>query len=213
MEDTRGYVMLEDGRKECFPDGLTVLHRGSIGKLNVLGFNDRVVEIAIPATVFLIDCDCFRDCRLLRKVSFAPSKNGRIELAAIMERAFQGCTALESFDFGAAPITFIGENAFSNTGFSQFDLSENDNLCYIGAFAFSGCTKLMKAALRSEVIAPNCFAECKSLIKLELKDCQYVGANAFSLCNDLTRVESSGGKRIEHIAPTGNKDLIDALKP
>ena len=212
MEDTRGFVLLDDGRKEVFPEGITVLHRGSLNKFNVIGINSKIVELAIPATVFLIDRDCFRDCSHLKKVSFAPSKNGSIELTAIMERAFQGCTALDNFDFAAAPLNFIGENAFSNTGFTHLDLIDNDHLCYIGAFAFSDCQKLMKASVRSEVIAPSCFAECQSLIKLELKDCQCIGANAFLKCDDLTKVNVRGGKRIELISATGNKDLTDAMK-
>jgi hypothetical protein len=160
----------------------------SIPGLAPRGFEGTALPaLSIPPTVEKIDSDCFRNCLLLSKVSFASDCLIR-ELSAW---AFFGCVSLEAISLPAS-VVLIGVGCFAGcTGLARlyFDEPLSAGACSalsIESGAFAGCPldfdePLSAGACSALSIESGAFAGCFLPRVVELpKRTQSVGVCCFS---------------------------------
>ena len=153
-------------------------------------------------------------CNIIRDYAFYGCKNlkniNSEDILVIGAQAFAGCTALEEFDFSG--IYAIGAQGFKGcTGLTSIDLT---TLRSCGVEAFINCTNLTNVEtgqytkysngmfkntgltsvrFYSDRIPANCFANCDSLVSVEIvNNIIYVGEYAFANCDSLVSVEIQG---------------------
>ena len=111
---------------------------------------------------------------------------------SIQSVLFKGWTSLESFDFGSAKT--LGDNAFESCGFKTLVIPATVTQTYSRTFAanlsltsvkFEGSTKLGGNA--------SAFADCTSLISVDLGNVSYIGKGTFSGCTALTSITIPAG--------------------
>ena len=202
MED-RGYLLLKNGEKEYFPEGITILS----------GYNDRedIIEVKIPTSVRFIDRWAFESCENLKMVYFCDID--AINLTYIGERAFYCCNSLEVFPMPISVVS-VDEEAFVDTGLKRVNFVHS-RLRTLGQSAFMGCSKLTEVQLSNDIniIPSDCFADCGNLTYVTGGHIRYVDYNAFLYCNNLTKglglangvVIASGNDILKRIYPHLNK--------
>ncbi len=153
-------------------------------------------------------------CNIIRDYAFYGCKNlkniNSEDILVIGAQAFAGCTGLETFDFSG--IYAIGAQGFKGcTGLNNIDLT---TLRSCGIEAFINCTNLTNVEtgqytkysngmfkntgltsvkFYSDRIPANCFANCDSLVSVEIvNNIIYVGENAFANCDSLVSVAIQG---------------------
>lgn len=128
--------------------------------------SESLVSVEIPAGVQTAGSGVFRGCTKLREVTFPIVEVPDYAFAdctalmsvaldhnttVIGNSAFAGCTKLESVTFPgtgkAWTLTHIGDNAFRATALKELDLTTQERLHTIGAWAFADCTQLTKLLL------------------------------------------------------------------
>ncbi|MCR5151400.1 MAG: leucine-rich repeat domain-containing protein [Clostridiales bacterium] len=214
--------------------GCTSLTNVNFNLLQSIGNNafERagITTLIITADVSSIGAGAFANCTSLSSVNFNTitctmpavfnqttnlakyetnlANNGTITYAATP--AFNGCTELKSFTFGAgikkipdyvcfaaanlSDVTFtdnvntIGDYAFFGTKVNNIDLSK---VTTIGDAAFYGCANLSNVALSSALTGIGMKAFFKSgLAELTVpENVVSIGANAFASCHSLTSVQ------------------------
>ncbi len=115
-----------------------------------------LTRVTLPSTVTLIADKAFKGCTSLESINLADS---RVE--TIMEYAFNGCTSLKSITFPST-LTEIGQSAFAASGLTEITVSETVET--IGAVAFNGCTSLARVTFTSTpTVGNNPFSGCTAL--------------------------------------------------
>ena len=147
------------------PEGITTLEEGFSG-------NTTLIKIILPSTMKTIGEGAFRNCTALREIVLNEA------LKEIGGFAFEDCKALEKIwvDNGTSSQHEIGK------------LSLPSDLEKIGAYAFSGCSKLQSAEIPSgiSVISAGLFNLCTSLKSVKLPDgITEINVYAFAQCSSL----------------------------
>ena len=107
--------------------------------------------------------------------------------ATILSNTYKEGVGVIEFD---APITSIGNYAFSNCG-SLHSVDIGDSVTSIGYYAFSKCSSLASVTIGGRVtsIGDNAFWDCSNLTSVTIGDSvTSIGANAFSKCSSLTSI-------------------------
>ena len=127
--ENRGYTGTLEGWFRVTPDvGYEFSQGGLVYKvtslssktLSVIGYEDGITDVKIPATVD------------------NPIGDNGFKVTRIADKAFYTCTDLQSIDLG--PVTNVGLKAFANcVSIESADLS---SVKYIGAYSFFRCTGL-----------------------------------------------------------------------
>ena len=103
----------------------------------VFGENaDTVKSIIVPANITYIGEKAFKGCSSLESITFEDGS----KLTKIDSNAFEGCSKLEQINIPSS-VTEIGENAFSGCS-SLTSIIIPDSVTSIGSGAFSGCSSL-----------------------------------------------------------------------
>ena len=156
---------------------------GFVKPVGDLVVDDSVVWGGVTYHVDAIGEYAFYACNGLTSVTLPNS------VAHIRNAAFQGCTALNAFNFPAY-LTTIGNNAFSwCTGFTTLTLPASVNS--IGSSAFSDCSNLSSINIPPLLteIAPYTFHSCSSLTTVQLPDSvHHIRSSAFGHCTSLTSI-------------------------
>ncbi len=131
-------------------------------RVGCLAFSGSALEtVELPAGSCIGD-GAFAACRQLKSVvvkgevalgrnafcdnSYLAAVEGGTHITAIGDRAFDGCTALEKFDFSPS-LQSLGYRAFAGTGLTEANLGACVLLDSIGAWTFAGCASLHSATL------------------------------------------------------------------
>ena len=159
--------------KNTFPDMnniSSVTFPETISSLVMSFAESSIEEISAPG-ISTIPVSEFENCSMLRKAVFTNTA----EELQIGAKAFSGCTALESFDIpDICKNASIGNYAFENSGIRQLQIS---------------CPS---------VIGQNAFAECSSLINVELNDAM-VSSRAFMDCTQLKEMTFHGNVTLDDL--------------
>ena len=198
MEE-RGYLLLDNGQKEYFPEGIQVLS----------GYENRqdIVEVYIPNSVFLIDNQAFHLCRNLQKVSCNAEKSSLIHIGWA---AFYLCASLQNFQ-APKSLRVVGAYAFLGAAFLAIDFSNAAQLAFLGGHAFQACSQLIVVKLpncapgHAITISECCFYECENLLSITGGPISNVGLNAFPSNDQLLRIPT-----INEYATIGEEN--DSLK-
>ena len=135
----------------------------------------------------------------------------KYSVTAVGDNAFKDNTdkaKIEKLEIGEN-IAKIGDNAFQGlTGLQTITFATNAKLTNIGAYAFSGSSKLEELRLPASVntIGTSAFQGCSSLKKIWLPaNLAEIGKQAFDGCNKITHVSSDALS-----LPTSVSELVPA---
>ncbi len=134
------------------------------------------------------------DCNLSATSIKVPSKMGGKPVRVIGERAFYGCTNLQSVTI-SDNVQIIGDNAFAYCS-ALTELALPDSVTAIGDSAFYGCSGLTSLPLPSQLlqIGTSAFDGCTSLTSLELPaSLTTLGDNVFADCKSLQQIAVADG--------------------
>nr|MCR5819437.1 leucine-rich repeat domain-containing protein [Bacteroidaceae bacterium] len=171
----------------CGCHKLETVHIGSgVTTLPKLAFKNltSLTQITIPNTVTSLSDYVFNGCVKLATVIFESGST----ISSIPEGAFDGCTALTSFDIPEG-VTSIGDQAFSSCeALTYIDIPEG--VTSIGMAAFAGCEALTSIDIPEGVtsIGMMAFAGCAFSSIVLPASITEIGAVAFSQCPNLTSV-------------------------
>lgn len=186
---------------ECFINStlrhITFEHHSCLKKLEKKAFAGSTFlhEIALPASLEVIDEKCFSNCSSLSRVVF---EHGSC-LKQIGESAFKRCNELSSLDLPAS-VERIGPRAFMLSGTNICIDDENPYLKNISSLIVSNVTLVcMSCSVCSltvpafiEALEPACFTfhETLSLVTFEkASHLRRIGDRAFEYCINLLEVE------------------------
>lgn len=125
--------------------GLNHLETVVLGRVNTVGAGafencKNLTSVTMSDDVVCVEADAFKNCRSLSSLRLSK------ELGSIGDCAFCGCGALIHVDFGSK-LYSIGEKCFEKSGLVSVVLPAS--LMYLGAGAFSKCTRLRSFSLGS----------------------------------------------------------------
>jgi transcriptional regulator with XRE-family HTH domain len=142
-------------------------------------------SIYLDGDVRIIGESAFNGCTALRYIDVPNCEN----LSYIGDYAFYSCTALENVyvPTGSAAVITLGASAFNGcTALTSFDMGA---LASIGDYAFEGCYKLESVWTRAEYIGIGAFKDCTGIKELYIVDgVKEIGAYAFEGCTGITSV-------------------------
>ncbi|MDY2509530.1 MAG: leucine-rich repeat protein [Ruminococcus callidus] len=134
------------------------------------------------------------DCNLSATSVKIPSKMGGKPVRVIGERAFYGCTNLQSVTI-SDNVQMIGDNAFAYCS-ALTELTLPESVTAIGDDAFYGCSGLTGLQLPSQLlqIGTAAFEGCTGLTALELPaSVTTLGDNIFAECTSLQQITVAAG--------------------
>lgn len=134
------------------------------------------------------------DCNLSATSITIPSKMGGKPVRVIGERAFYGCTNLQSITI-SSNVQIIGDNAFAYCS-ALTELTLPESVTAIGEDAFYGCSGLTALPLPSQLlqIGTAAFEGCTGLTTLELPaSVTTLGDNVFAECTSLQQITVADG--------------------
>lgn len=170
----RGYLLLTDGSKEYFPEGIRVLE----------GFQKRedIKAVYLPNSVVLIGEHCFENCKNLETVT-CDKENSCLQ--HIGSHGFYWCQNLREVTFPNA-LTTIGDWAFCGARMTLLDL-RGTKVAYMGPCAFMHCIlRWVYLPATLHVITENCFTCCMLLQSVETEGAiKMVEPLAFDACHEL----------------------------
>ena len=180
--------------------------------------NCKFESLVLPETAQSLGVGAFRNNKDLREVRFdAPKmklgdrvfeyctslRNISVNAAVIPNRAFYGCSRLETVTLGK-DVTVIGEYAFDKSALKKFetvdgsplDIQANGTLVLrngevlIAAPTFAGTNNTGKYTFDESVtsIAPGAFVGNTKLSEITALGVKTVGASAFAKCTNLRKV-------------------------
>ena len=160
-----------------------------------------LTEIVIPAGVSKIADQTFADCENLRSVTIPASVD------SICDWAFDNCDSLKAVkvsDVSAWAQTYFGYNAnplivagdlYENDELVT-ELSFNDDVTAISAYAFKGCKNITSVEIGEnvETIGKEAFYGCEDLLTVKIPmSVKAIGYTAFYDCPNITSVYSEFG--------------------
>ncbi len=147
--------------------------------VDAYAFANSSIEEFKSTMLMYVWTNAFRNCSKLKSVDLHNT-------FAIEDGAFQNCTSLTEVRFNET-ISYIGCEAFSNTGLKNVTIYGDD--CYIYEGAFKGCKELETVRLEEGVsyVGMNAFLDCPKLKTIYLsKTVKYFEDNAFNGCDNVT---------------------------
>ncbi len=148
---------------------------------NAFSNNKVIKSVKASAGALTIGEAAFRNCTNLVSVDFTGST-----ISAIPEQAFEGCTALTTLKLSDS-IKEIGEAAFRNTkNLGEVDLKNVETLNK-RAFQYSGLTKLT-AGTTLTAIPADAFSGCARMVQAAIPEVIEIGNQAFANCTSLIQV-------------------------
>lgn len=151
--------------------------------------NAALASVVLPDCLEVIEAQAFQGCKNLRTIHI-PRSVWRIE-----EGAFQDCTNLENIVLPKG-LTHLGARAFAGCkGLKSIELPGSIGTLEEGTFQDSGLTE---AVLRSGVrwVGAYAFAGTPLRDVTLPESVDFIGANAFARCTDLTRVLWKGARHL-----------------
>ena len=138
----------------------------------------KITKVTLSSNIKQIDEKAFYGCTSLQSIDF---KN----VDAIGQSAFEGCTSLQSIDF--KNVNDIGQSAFEGcTGLWSIDFM---NVNTIGESVFKGCTDLRSIDFKNvNTIGSSAFYGCTGLQSIDFKNVTTIGRHAFDGCKGLVKV-------------------------
>lgn len=134
------------------------------------------------------------DCNISATSVKIPSKMGGKPVRVIGERAFYGCTNLQSVTI-SENVQIIGDNAFAYCS-ALTVLTLPESVTAIGDSAFYGCSGLTSLPLPTQLlqIGTSAFDGCTGLTSLELPaSVTTLGDNVFADCTNLQQITVADG--------------------
>ena len=197
-----------------YPASVTEIPSGTFSGCTALTsvYKGTKTDGASDSTITFVDNNAFTNCKVLRQVNYP-------NVTEIGSSSFSGCTALESFKVGKC--TSVGASALSGCttlkeitllsdsyGDSVFSGCSGATVITINSVGmektpnslFSGCTALTevkdpekKTALDEvTIMSPSTFANCSSLVSINLPALRILEDSAFSGCSSLKSISDSG---------------------
>lgn len=158
------------------------------GFVTIVGLREEfraATTVSIPkqigsGTVKKIAPNAFQNCERLETVVFADATS----LDEIGERAFAGCSALKSVDFGKGGVDVIGGWAFSGcSALSAVELPPSVRVVETGAFSLCSSLATVSGGDGVEKIAPAAFGGCAALETIVVgPNVREIGSGAFRGC-------------------------------
>lgn len=155
----------------------------SIGRSAFSG-STSLTSVSIPESVTVIGVYAFKDCKVLKSVTFSEG------LMTISEGAFSGASSLKSLELPST-VTTIGQSAFENCT-SLISMNLQEGISSISRYAFRGCTSLEEIRIPSSlnVLPEYVFSGCVSLTSIELPETlTTIGQRAFDGCKSLKSIK------------------------
>lgn len=173
-----------------------------------------ITSVTIPAGVYKIEKEAFKNCENLTSVSIPGTVN------TIEGYAFYGCKSLKNIDLPVS-VAKIGKLAFHGSGLTEVDIPRTlteietcafcscksltkvhipESVVKIGEEAFNGCSSLKEISISEGLteIDKWAFGECQELTEVQLPNSiKSIGKRAFYNCNNLERVNGISGSNIE----------------
>lgn len=199
-----------EGGSVKFPVGTAIIGEKVFYK------DTKITDIVIPSTVTSIGKEAFTSVKALKTVTIPGS-------ASIGEKAFSGCTGIESVSILGNGVTSIEKSAFSEcTGLTSVTIS--NGVASIGEEAFAGCTTLESVTLPAVMtgIGGYAFKRCASLASVTISEGaavpegvtlpegeKSIGDSAFSGCSIVSVVIPGGVTNIGEKAFSRCTSLTD----
>lgn len=171
--------------------------------------NSKIKTMSIPANVIKISDYAFANCDSLKSVVFSEEAKfteiGKYaflnctsltnivfpkSVTNILESAFKGCTALETFT--SLSLKEIGDCAFIDCSALK-TIKLNEGIARVGNSAFKNCTNLLEPAFKEGLveIGNYAFENCTSMRSFDLPTTAIlIGFDAFMNCNKLLLVRN-----------------------
>jgi hypothetical protein len=179
--------------------------------------NDKVNSINTKIT--------FEEDSVLEEIADGAFRNSKIEEITIPEGVtrigpytFSGA-ALKTVDFKGDKVTYIGNNAFSNTNIIKITAP---NVTEVGDYAFSSCSSLKRVSMEAlTTIGVSAFSGCTSLDDVPIpSSLRSIGTSAFagcalneldlSVCTELTLGDNcfQNNDKLESVTLPNNLEII-----
>ena len=202
---------------------------------------EEIKEIIIPSSVENIEIGAFLHGDKLNKITLLDNQNFIVQNKLLLDRKHTIVYLAERDIAGdvniPSTVRAISDHCFNNCK-KIINVRLNDNIDYIGAFAFAGCRKLSNVQLPTvnsieleESTFENCwslknitipdnvtgfgpclFFDCHNLKKIEIKSkkIKTIPYECFMFCEKLIRLDFNDGiKRIEDAAFLGCFDITE----
>lgn len=151
--------------------GVDLASAESIGRGAFL-YAKRLAAVSFPSNLRTMGEFAFSNC-----VSLAEADFGEAEITVLPDRAFCGCSKLESVSL-PKKLTSVGKRTFS--GCTSLQSLAFPNETETGEYAFEDCTALCDLTLRTRSIPKGCFSGCSSLNNVSLEGVDELGERAFA---------------------------------
>ena len=167
------------------PEGITKIGDGAFYNCGIS------CNIELPSGITEIGSKCFAMCFHMPGIIFPDS------IESIGASAFADDYSLAEVQLPGS-LTSISDGAFLNCC-SLRAISIPDGVSSIGASAFRCCDRLTEVILPESlnVLPESCFAGCANLHRIDLRNVDQIGDNAFYLCTSLEEVKTSNGIEID----------------
>ena len=215
-KDADGYVITSaeiENTMITIPEKVEGKNVVAIGK-EAFRSNKLLKELTLPSTVKTIGDSAFKSATKLQKInlenvevigaeafreSFA-TINTNIKMSSVKSigsYAFNSAVKLREVDMTGAPLSDIPEGCFEScTLLYKVKLSSSTKTIWKRAFAGDGC--IVEINLEYvEYLKANCFENCKNLTSLTLTNVKDIRNEAFFTCNKLTTIVL--GNKVERI--------------
>ena len=141
----------------------------------------RLETVSLPNSLEYIGKEVFSNCKSLHFVNIPES------CTVIDEEAFLGCESLTEINLPES-FRYIKTSAFKGSGLKQITVP--GTVEKIGDDSFSDCKHLEEAIVKDGVcrIGMGAFANCSSLIQIDISNIKTIYDEAFSQCGNITEV-------------------------
>lgn len=188
-------------KSHTFANGIgTVIYNGKVTALEANALKGAsITSITLPAGIIALGERAFDGCSKMESITF---EDNAAALTSINDYAFAGCDAITSFVIPNSVTTF-GKNVFQSCD-ELVSITIGEGIPVIGESTFLNCKKLKTVIFTGTptltTIGGGAFSYCEALTAIDIPaSVVTIGASAFNNCKELASVTFAANAKLTTI--------------